>query len=120
MPHLLIPEVRSALEQTKAARILVLNLRAQTGETTGFTPETHLRALWEHAPGLRIDCVIADVDHVPDPDALRAAGREATVHLARVAAPGDTGRHDPAHLGTALQEALASMTSPHGRIAAWR
>ena len=40
--------------------LVVLNLAEQAGETDGFSPEDHLEALFEHAPELRLDTVLAD------------------------------------------------------------
>jgi uncharacterized cofD-like protein len=55
IPHLLVPDLRAALEQTTARRMVVLNLAPQTGETTGFTPERYLETLADHAPDLGCD-----------------------------------------------------------------
>ena len=60
IPHLLVPDLRGALEKTAARRLVVLNLEGQQGETQGWGPEDHLRALLEYAPGLRVDRVLAD------------------------------------------------------------
>ncbi|HWH27665.1 MAG TPA: uridine diphosphate-N-acetylglucosamine-binding protein YvcK, partial [Mycobacteriales bacterium] len=42
LPHLLVPGLRDALVETQARRLVALNLAAQTGETSGFSPEAHL------------------------------------------------------------------------------
>ena len=55
LPHLLVPELRDALIETAARRVVVLNLAPQPGETAGFSPEQHLAVLCEHAPALRVD-----------------------------------------------------------------
>ena len=39
LPHLLVPELAEAIEQTAARRCVVLNLEPQPGETEGFDPE---------------------------------------------------------------------------------
>lgn len=110
LPHLLVPELHEALVATRARKVLVLNLVPQPGETAGFSPEQHLDVLCQHAPRLRVDEVIADVDSVPSPGDLVRAAREvgARAHLARVAAPGAPGRHDPAALAESLRRALGS------------
>ncbi|MRT44946.1 hypothetical protein FGX00_03745, partial [Xylella fastidiosa subsp. multiplex] len=39
IPHLLVPDLLDALVQTKARRVLSLNLAPQPGETEGFSPQ---------------------------------------------------------------------------------
>src|SRR5690625_149400 len=45
MPHLLVPEIATALHETDARRVLTLNLSAQDGETTGYSAADHVRSL---------------------------------------------------------------------------
>ncbi|WP_085944870.1 gluconeogenesis factor YvcK family protein [Actinoalloteichus spitiensis] len=117
LPHLLLPELHDALLTTTARKVLVLNLVPQPGETAGFSPEQHLHVLSEHAPRLRVDDVIADIDSVPTPDQLRRATGElgGTTHLRRVADDDAPDRHDPAALGAALAAAIgvADRTVEH-------
>jgi uncharacterized cofD-like protein len=120
MPHLLIPGIREALVQSSAVKILVLNLGPQAGETTGFTPENHLKVLREHAPDLCLSVVIADCGHVADPKRLAGVSSGAEVLLADVAARVDSSLHDPQLLSIAIQEALRMSSSAHDRITAWR
>ncbi len=109
IPHLLVSELREAVEQSAARRCLVLNLMPQTGETTGFSAAAHLDAIAAHAAELRLDVVIAD-SGVLDRDGLMeaAAGFGATVHFADVAA--EPARHDPERLA----RAYAEIMSPSG------
>ena len=113
LPHLLVPELHEALIATSAARIVVLNLIPQPGETAGFSPERHLDVLCEHAPKLKIDAVVADVDSVPTPHRLTAsaAALGAQAYLANVAAPGAAGRHDVAALTASLRHALTLVNA---------
>ena len=60
LPHFEIDGLRSALEQTPAKRILVLNLESHTQETAGYLPETHLVVLRSRYPQMRLDLVLAD------------------------------------------------------------
>jgi uncharacterized cofD-like protein len=108
--HLLVPELRIALESTPARRLLVLNLAPQSGETEGFTPESHLEVLRRHAPALRIDTVLVDPGAVSDLDALRrcAADMGAEVMLAQVASGDGSPRHDEHKLRGAYTKVLAS------------
>ncbi|WP_410669433.1 gluconeogenesis factor YvcK family protein [Amycolatopsis sp. cmx-4-68] len=108
LPHLLVPGLHDALVKTTATKVLVLNLVPQPGETAGFSPERHLDVLFEHAPDLRVDAVIADRDSVPDPANLRRAAERlgGTAHLGAVADPEVAGRHDPDALARSMREAL--------------
>jgi uncharacterized cofD-like protein len=109
LPHLLVPELHDALVCTRAHKVLVLNLVPQPGETAGFSPEQHLDVLCQHAPRLRVDEVIADVDSVPTPHRLARAADVvgARAHLFRVAAPGAPERHDPTALAEGLRKVVA-------------
>lgn len=113
LPHLLVPGLHEALVSTRATKVVILNLIPQPGETAGFSPERHLDVLSEHAPELTVDAVIADRDSVPTPARLRR-GAEALggrAHLASIAAPGGTGRHDPDALASCVREALGRTGS---------
>jgi uncharacterized cofD-like protein len=111
LPHLLVPELHEALITTRASRIVVLNLVPQPGETAGFSPERHLDVLCEHAPRLRVDAVIADVDSVSTPDRLRRAAESlgASMRLDGVASAQARERHDPKALAESLRDALAAV-----------
>lgn len=118
IPHLLVPELLQALTETKARRVLSLNLAAQPGETEGFSPQRHLEVLARHAPKLAFDVVLADQDAVPDQESLRKAAEllGGTVELAAVAAPDGAPRHDPELLAAAYDRIFRM----HGRIGPWR
>ena len=107
LPHLLVPELATALIGTRARRLVALNLAPQPGETEGFSPHAHLEVLADHAPALAIDVVLAD----------RAAARGATTELEKAAGllgarlvladlAEDDGspRHDPRRLAGAFAQ----------------
>jgi len=106
LPHLLLPEMRSALAGTAARRALAMNLTTETQETVGMSAADHLRVLREYAPEVGFDVVIADPDSVGDREAFIAeAGRlGAEVHLATVRSPRSAAVHDPLRLATAYHE----------------
>jgi uncharacterized cofD-like protein len=109
LPHLLVPELASALVTTHARRVLILNLVPQPGETAGFSPEQHLTVLREHAPpGFTVHAVLADTDAVAVPTRLHrcAAALGGHAYLDRVAQDGSTDRHDPVALAVALRRIL--------------
>ena len=120
LPHVLVPDLLAALVGTAAHRIVALNLAPQPGETDGFSPEQHLEVLCSHAPGMRVDAVVADVAAVSDPDVLRSAvtGMGARLVLAPVAAGDGTPRHDPERLAAALTEVMCGTGT--GVVDRWR
>ncbi len=109
LPHLLVPDLATALATTGARRVLVLNLAPQPGETAGFSPEQHVTVLCDHAPPeFTVHAVLADVDTVPVPARLHrcAAALSGRAYLDRVAADGSIDRHDPVVLAAALRRIL--------------
>lgn len=110
LPHVLLPDMRSALVASPAHRLVVLNLAAQMGETEGFSPEQHLEVLAAHAPDLQVDSVLADRAAVALPGRLRAAAERlgSRLDLRDVAVPG-TARHDPDRLAAALAAVFARL-----------
>lgn len=120
LPHLLVPDLRDALVATAARRLVCLNLSAQAGETSGFTPEEHLEVLTAHCPQLRLDVVLADRDAVGDPRGLMAAADAAGAQL--VLAPVSRGDGTPRHAPDLLAQAYASAFHHHDstEARAWR
>ena len=125
LPHLLVPRLRDALVATSARTLVCLNLAAQPGETSGFSPEAHLEVLAAHAPELSVDVVLADQDAVGDGRGLMAtvSGTGARLVLAPVARGDGTPRHDPARLAEALAIVLddpATAARTTSEEQAWR
>ncbi len=110
MTHLLVPEVREALEVTRAGRLLVLNLDPGSGETAGFSAERHLESFAALAPDLRLDVVLADPAVVDDETALaeHCARLGARLHVVPVARQDQPGEHDPLRYAAALRDVLHS------------
>lgn len=108
MPHLLVPNLASALIGTGARRCLVFNLAAPKEETAGLSSVQHLLTLHAHAPLMRIDAVLADPGAVDDVDALAEASDAlgARLVLRQVRAAGPVPRHDPLRLAAALRDVL--------------
>ncbi len=117
IPHVLVPELRRAIVDTPARRMVTLNLSAEGAETEGFTPEMHLEVLAAYAPDLRLDAVVADRASVPDEGLLRRVARDlgADVTVTDIAMDDGTPRHDPERLAHAYADAFA-----RGRIGPWR
>lgn len=109
MPHLLVPDLLDALVQTKAKRMLALNVQMDTGETVGFSASDHLEVLAAHAPALHLDVILADPSVSAGDTALleTTAGKlGAEVVWANVADPDEPGVHDTLRLATAYRDVM--------------
>ena len=112
IPHLLVPDLASAIGGSRARRLVTLNLAAEL-ETAGLSLPDHLRALARYLPGPRVDVVLADGKAVGDPIGLQSAAESlrARVVLAPVAVSDGGPRHDPTALASALHEVLTMADS---------
>jgi uncharacterized cofD-like protein len=63
LPNVIIPEIRSALQKTKAKRVYFCNAMTQPGETDGYSVEDHVQALKDH--GAPVDAVVIAEDSIP-------------------------------------------------------
>jgi uncharacterized cofD-like protein len=107
LPHLLVPELATALVGTSARRLVALNLAPQPGETAGFSPHAHLEVLADHAPALSIDVVLADrgATRGATAELEKAAGLlGARLVLADLAMDDGSARHDPRRLAGAFAQ----------------
>ncbi len=59
IPHLLVPQIREALNRRRAPLIWVANVDEQEGETEGMDLDAHLDALIQHGAAGLIDLVLA-------------------------------------------------------------
>ncbi|MBL8928805.1 MAG: uridine diphosphate-N-acetylglucosamine-binding protein YvcK [Kineosporiaceae bacterium] len=110
LPHLMVPELAAALHQTSARRCVTMNLSAQA-ETDGLSAQAHLEVFAEHAPGLRVDVVLADPSAVEDADALDGVVRRlgGTLVMRQVNRGDGTARHDTLRLAAAYRDAFAGV-----------
>jgi uncharacterized cofD-like protein len=119
IPHLMVPELAEALHSTSARRCVTMNLSAQA-ETDGLTAQGHLEVLAAHAPGLRIDVVLADPSAVEDADAVADVAERLGARLVmRQVGLGDgTARHDALRLAAAYRDVLAGVVGDvtRGRV----
>jgi uncharacterized cofD-like protein len=110
LPHLLVPDLADAILATQARRIVVLNVAPQDRETEGFPPRAYLEVLADHAPGLRVDVVLADhqvgqqADGAARELAKAASLLGAKLVFADVAMADGSPRHDPARLAEAYAQ----------------
>lgn len=118
IPHLMVPELRRAIVTSGARVVVVLNVGEQTGETSGYAPEDHLAALFEHAPDLTIHTVLGDPRSVPDPDLIERATASAGARLVLADVAVDSGgpQHDPRKLADAYARIMGDVSGS----AAWR
>ena len=121
---LAVPDMARALRETRAVRVLVLNLMTEPGETDGYGGRDHLRALDTHLGARAVDVVLANNAEVPaevraryaaqgmfpvgaDEEAFRALG--VPVVLAPLLAPQDAARHHPESLAAAMPRCLGAV-----------
>lgn len=118
MPHLLVPDLAQALHETTGRRCLTLNLSRDTDETLGMTTIEHLRALYRHAPDLRIDAVVADPSAVEDPDLLlkEAEHMGATLLMRQVGRGDGTPQHDALRLAAAYRDVFDNFLGDVGTV----
>lgn len=115
IPHLLVPEIVQALNETKAPVVVILNLSPEAGETPGFSTERHIHVFNQHAPSLHVDMFLVD-DNANYTEGERSyLTRTAEQAGARMVfadlrendeAGAATNRHDPAKLAAAITAAL--------------
>jgi uncharacterized cofD-like protein len=62
LPHLLVPQIRTALSNSSAKIVVFLNLDARTvkDEASALSPEVQIEFLKTHAPEVKIDYLVAD------------------------------------------------------------
>lgn len=115
LPHLLIPDIVTALNETKAPIVVILNLSPEAGETPGFTTERHIHVFNQHAPGLNVDMFLVDdgTDYTEGErtyltrTAEQAGARMVFADLREIDGNGEPmNRHDPEKLAAAITDAL--------------
>ncbi len=121
LPALLVPGIRSALEQAHGLRVYVANVATQLGETEGYTLSEHVAALSAHDVGHLVDVVLANDDTTarvpqgypaePVRIDLPSNGSYPRLELAAVVDPTNAHRHEPRRLTVALMSLLAERPS---------
>lgn len=116
LPHLLVPEIVTALNDTAAPVVVILNLSPEAGETPGFTTERHIHVFNQHAPGLKVDMFLVDENTEFSEGertyltrtAEQVGGRMVFADIRETDASGTaTNRHDPAKLSAAITAFLS-------------
>lgn len=125
LPNLLEEDLVEAIRQSKARTIFIVNTMSQPGETQGFTVSDHLRTLFTHAKGLRLDDAIVN-SYRPSPSRLAALAEQGItpteydcnqlenwnvrILLRDVIDLDEPQRHDPRKLARAIMEAIESAS----------
>lgn len=108
LPHLLVPDLRRAIETTTARRFISLNLEPQAGETDNFTLTELLTTFIAHAPQMQIDGVLADSAAAAScsdlPETCRRLGAELIV--TELASERTSTSHDTDRYAAALRAVL--------------
>lgn len=71
LPNIIIPEMKEALQKSKAKKVYFCNAMTQPGETDGYTVEDHVNALISH--GAPVDEVVMASDAMPEAAVKRYA-----------------------------------------------
>jgi uncharacterized cofD-like protein len=109
LPHLLVPDLRSALHRADGRVIVTLNLSPEEdGETAGMHAEDYLDVLHAHAPELGVHAVVADPRAVEDVGRLadRCGERDIRLLLRQVGRSDGSPRHDPLRLAAAFRDVV--------------
>ncbi|MGH2794869.1 MAG: gluconeogenesis factor YvcK family protein [Actinomycetota bacterium] len=106
---LLVPGIGAAVRNARRVA-LVLNAAQQIGETAGLDAAGHIRALFEHVPGLRIDAVLVHEGPLPGVARPVVVAEEALAAMRTPVIGADLiasgARHDPDKLAAALKGLL--------------
>lgn len=81
LPNLLIPEVRAAVQRSKARKIYICSLMTEPGLTSGFSVADHIRQIVQYG-GFAPDYVLVNAQRIdPDVRQVYAAANQAPVYL---------------------------------------
>ena len=116
IPHLLMPGIVEALQETTATRVVIMNLVAEPGETSGFSMERHIHMLLQHCPSLRMDVVVVDTSTLLPGNERRHLERAAErlgaeVVYRNVRQDDDRGRWTDRHSSEKLADVLRELAT---------
>ncbi len=75
LPNVLVPRIRRAIADSAAVKHYVCNIMTQPGQTDGFTPSDHYRALVQHLGEHVLDCMLLN-STPPAPEILERYKQE--------------------------------------------
>ena len=112
LPHVLLPETRSALARTKAKRLLLLNLRAPHpgDEAAELGAQGRLAFLHQHAPEVHFDVILADPSILTSElvDYVHSLG--ANLEVRDLAHAPTSDQHDPKKVVSALRAIMTESS----------
>lgn len=110
LPHLMVPTLYQALCNSRAKKILVLNLIADS-ETSEMSAADLAKTFHEFGPELKINAILVDPTSVISTAALRDAITQlgALPFQRNIANPLQTGSHDPLYLAAAYREIFGNF-----------
>ncbi|MGP9781521.1 2-phospho-L-lactate transferase [Arthrobacter sp. MYb211] len=113
LPHLLLPDMRQAIADTTAKKLLTMNLSVDTAETSGMDAAAHLEVLGRYAPNVQFDAIIADESRVRNKERFELAAQKlgARVFFSRVGVSDGRAEHDPLRLAAAYHEVFTAIGS---------
>lgn len=65
MPHIIVPEIQAAINESKAKTMYICNMLTQPGETDNFKVSDHIKVLERYLGKKSIDVVIANNSSIP-------------------------------------------------------
>ncbi len=65
IPNLLVEGIPEAIMGSRARKVYVCNLMWQPGETEHYSAADHVRAIYNHAPGLTFDYAVVSANRIP-------------------------------------------------------
>jgi uncharacterized cofD-like protein len=118
LPNLLVPEITSAIQASRAVKIYVCNVATQAGETDGFSCHDHVRVLLDHVPGRIFDLVLANsstagmLSDSVEWVIAQEADTDYPVHLADLVDEAFPWRHDAVKLAQVIIDLYEERTGP--------
>ena len=118
LPNLLVPDISSAIQASRAVKIYVCNVATQTGETDGYSCDDHVRVLIDHVGGKVFDLVLAnsvtDGELPTGIDWVRAFNDqgEYPIHISNLVDDSFPWRHDGVKLAQVVMDIYQERTGP--------
>ena len=72
MPHIIVPEIQEAINNSKAKTMYICNMLTQPGETDDFKVSDHIKVIEKYLGKKSVDVVIANNSTIPNNMALLA------------------------------------------------
>lgn len=81
MPHIIVPEIQNAINESKAKTMYICNMLTQPGETDNFKVSDHIKKIEHHLGKKSIDVVIANNSPIPKNMSLlvKSEGKDAVL-----------------------------------------